>query len=73
MFCITLKHHIWEPEVEVILSVIVSFFMLCIIIEVGIEATACAQSADTIRSKAENNGTGVSFDFGTVLEYLCSE
>jgi len=23
MFCITLKHHFWEPEVEVILSVIV--------------------------------------------------
>jgi len=27
MLCITLKHHSWESEVEVILSVIVSFIM----------------------------------------------
>jgi len=40
------KHHLWEPEVEVILSVIVSFIMLYI--DVGIEATACTHSADTI-------------------------
>jgi len=50
MFCITLKYHFWEPEVEVILIVIVLFIMLCIIhVDVGIEATACAHSADTIR------------------------
>jgi len=30
MFYITLKHYFWEPEVEVILSIIVSFIMLCI-------------------------------------------
>jgi len=27
MFCITLKHHFWEPEVEVIFSVTVSFII----------------------------------------------
>jgi len=45
MFCITLQRHFREPKVEVILSVIVSFMY----IDVGIEATACAHSADTIR------------------------
>jgi len=30
MFCIILKYHSWEPEVKVILSVIVSFNILCI-------------------------------------------
>jgi len=49
MFCITLKHHFWKPEVEVILSVIVSFVMYVMYIDVGIEATACAHSVDTIR------------------------
>jgi len=50
MFCITLKHHFWEQEVEVILSVIVSFIRAYVMyIDVGIEASACAHSADTIR------------------------
>jgi len=77
MFCMTLKHHSWESEVEVILSVIVSLWSpyaalnrgrhLCLAgrpsgwalahilvyyvtyIDVGIEATACAHSANTIR------------------------
>ena len=40
MLCVTLKHHSWEPEVEV--------FMY---IGVGIETTACADSADTIYDK----------------------
>jgi len=29
MLCMILKHHSWEPEVEVILSVTVSFIILC--------------------------------------------
>jgi len=28
MLCMTLKHHSWEPEVEVILSVIASIIIL---------------------------------------------
>ena len=49
MLCMILKHHSCEPEVEVILSVIVSFIIQRIMyIDVGIEATACAYSDDTI-------------------------
>jgi len=40
MLYVTLKHHSWEPEVEVFMYV-----------GVGIEATACADSADTIYDK----------------------
>jgi len=46
----TLKHHSSEPEVEVILRVIVSLYSITYI-DVGIEATACAHSANTIREK----------------------
>jgi len=46
MLCMTLKHHSWEPGVEVILSVIVSFYYVQ---RCGHEATACTHSADTIR------------------------
>jgi len=53
MFCTTLTHHPWEPEVDVILSVSVSFIMSRI--DVGIEETACAHSADTIRYDAIDN------------------
>ena len=40
MLCMTLKHHSWEPELEVILSLIVSFYYI-MYIDVGIEVTAC--------------------------------
>ena len=49
MFCIILKHSSWEPEIGVILSVIVLFVYYITYIDVGIEATACAHSSDTIR------------------------
>ena len=50
MFCIILKHHSWEPEVEVIHSLIVLFILLRII-EVGIEAISLRPQCryDTIR------------------------
>jgi len=52
--CTTLSHHSWEPEVEVILSVSLSFIMSRIDVH-GIEETACAHSADTIRYDAIDN------------------
>ena len=40
MFCIILKHHSWEPEAEVIHSLIVLFILLRTYIDVGIETTS---------------------------------
>ena len=38
MFCIILKHHFWEPEVEVIQSDCIGYSITYI--DVGIEATS---------------------------------
>jgi len=55
MFCKILKHHSWEPEVEVTHSLIVLFILLRIgPIEVGIEAISLRPQCryDTIRYDA---------------------
>jgi len=48
MFCTILKHHSWEPEVQVIHSLIVLFILLCIY-KWAKTQLACDHSADTIR------------------------